>query len=80
MKKWNNPELMILGVEKTQEDDCTCEPTLFKVEGKNQHYCHSDGKWHDQGCGHSHGGGACKDPAHGWSESHKASCCCLGLS
>lgn len=66
MKNWAKPEVKNLGFENT-----------FSNGGNGgEHWCHTLNEWHGNGCGHNHGGGACKDPNHPWDEAHKASCCC----
>ena len=80
MKEWNNPELLSLGVENTFEEEL--DP---QAKPENTHWCHAAnngaGGWHETDkCTHNHGGGACKDPSHQWSEAHKSSCCCIGQS
>ena len=66
----------MLGLENTNDD-----AEAYKNDKDNVHFCHAINDWHStEDCTHNHGGGACKDPAHGWSEEHKSSCCCIGLS
>lgn len=75
MKNWAKPEVKNLGFENTYEDIETA------ASKPNIHFCHSINDWHStEGCTHNHGGGACKDPAHQWSEAHKSSCCCVGTN
>ena len=49
MKKWNNPELLSLGVENTFEQD------VF-AQDKNHHPCHKNGA-SEQHSGHHNGKG-----------------------
>lgn len=75
MKNWAKPEVKNLGFENTYEDG-----TEYK-KPSNTHFCHAINGFHStKDCTHNHGGGACKDPTHQWSEAHKSSCCCVGLS
>ena len=65
MKEWNNPQLFSLGIENTFED--------------NIHYCHSEGKYHLNGCGHSRNNQhqTSDHPAHNWDGNpHVSKCCC----
>ena len=81
MKKWENPQLSLLGIEKTNHQFCMCGATKDKTE-KNQHYCHRDGIWHQNNCMSLHQGHdqSAKCPSggnHEWAgQSHKSSCCC----
>lgn len=79
MKKWNNPELMILGVENTSDDT---------------HYCHKEGVAgctpnskgdHRDPTGKDHfwSGNECNIDHKGLGESTSngnSKCCCFGLS
>ena len=82
MKKWNNPELMILGVEDTED---TCDGNHYVIiDGimqidPNKHPCHKTGNGEHggnddvdvPGLGKGHIATTCK--AHEY-------CCCYGLS
>lgn len=80
MKKWNNPELLSLGVENTFEGDCDC--TVGGVtfagnansSGNNNHPCHKNQTHNGQhnGKGHTVSIG-CPDQTHDF-------CCCYGVS
>lgn len=80
MKKWNNPELLSLGVENTFTQ-CTCDATtIAKDPDKNVHYCHYDGKTHQNNCpslkeGHKQSD-KCPDGGNHWSYPHVSACCC----
>ncbi len=60
MKKWNNPELLSLGVENTFEGACDCGAALYGDDTstdysiKNMHFCHNfsetGGTWHRNNC------------------------------
>ena len=89
MKKWENPRLSLLGIEKTKTNElCNCGATLYSTEystDKNQHYCHRDGIWHRNNCpslnqGHFQSGSRCPSGGnHEWAgQSHKSNCCCAG--
>ena len=79
MKKWENPQLSVLGIEKTNQQFCMCGATKDKTE-KNQHYCHYDEKWHQNNCSSLKEGHQQNDPCsgdHEWAgEAHKSKCCC----
>ena len=84
MKKWENPQLSVLGIEKTNQQFCMCGATRDKTD-KNQHYCHYDNLWHQNNCtslkeGHFQSGSNCPTGGdHEWKgESHKSNCCCAG--
>ena len=88
MKKWNNPKLMMLGLENTNEINEIANGGLPDDNNGNQHYCHYYNEFHTNNCtsynpdnnGHTHTqSGNCKDGVH-WNESHKSKCCCAGLS
>ena len=92
MKKWENPQLSLLGIEKTKSAVCPiCNGTTFKQPSDNnhgnQHYCHRDGVWHQNNCtslnvGHFQSGSNCPNGGyHEWKgESHKSNCCCAGVT
>ncbi len=84
MKKWNNPKLMMLGVENT-EDTCNGDHYII-IDGimpidPSKHLCHKTGNGEHggnddidvpgQGKGHPFTGNICKD---------HDDCCCFGLS
>ena len=78
MKKWNKPQLFSLGVENTftELDECTCDATTY-ASSKNQHFCHSDNQYHENGCKKTQGhyrNDKC-DEVH-WASSHDSKCCC----
>ena len=83
MKKWNNPELLSLGVESTFDGDCTCgvvgsivEASTFKAK-KNP--CHKTGNGEHggkdnvdvPGVGNGHIATSCDDHDY---------CCCYTVS
>ena len=85
MKKWNNPELLSLGVENTFEDSCSCGAQLFKSEegdsdnNGNQHYCHVDKIAHANNCVSWQNSDHRKDEQCSgphWSYAHVSKCCC----
>lgn len=84
MKKWENPQLSLLGIEKTKSLYCPiCNTTKDAV--KNEHYCHRDNLWHRNNCtslgeGHFQSGSRCPSGGnHEWAgQSHKSNCCCGG--
>ena len=83
MKKWENPQLSLLGIEKTKSLYCPiCNTTKDAV--KNEHYCHRDGVWHRNNCmslqqGHDQSAKCPNDGNHEWAgEAHKSKCCCKG--
>lgn len=82
MKKWNNPELVMLGVENTKEGVCDCGATTYRTPN-NEHFCHRDNLWHRNNCtslnqGHYQSGSKCPTGGnHEWAgEAHKSNCCC----
>ena len=89
MKKWNNPELLSLGVENTFSDtteNCFQELTTFK-NGQNTilHWCHAanngNGDWVDNtSCTHprSNHHNNPDQPEHDWAGNPKISKCCCG--
>ena len=92
MKKWNNPELMMLGVENTQEGGCThSDVSLFNSDGdtglNKGHYCHQPfdpcpGGNNDHSAAgnknHVFTGKVC--PEHNDANEGNEACCCYGLS
>ena len=77
MKKWNSPEICMLGVEKTMTEDD------IEVIVDNIHYCHKEEKYHLNGCGHPRNNQdhISDDPDHNWDgQPHVSKCCCAGLS
>ena len=92
MKKWNNPELLSLGVENTFEGDCTCSvvgtidgSTTFKAE---KHPCHKTGNgWHNGSGNHNNGveqnghipSVGCTNEGH-YDNDGNIMCCCYGVS
>ena len=80
MKKWENPELSFLGIERTQNEGCPQCVTMFASSGTgSQHYCHRDKILHDANCP------SLKDDKHykddkcsgiHWNYAHVSKCCC----
>ena len=81
MKKWENPELSFLGIEKTREGVCDCGATTYRAPN-NQHYCHRDNLWHRNNCmslqqGHFQSGSNCNGDHSFWGgKPHESNCCC----
>lgn len=71
MKKWKRPELLVLGIESTNE------------KGKpNMHYCHKFGVVHATNeCKSDHpvSGNCPEKDSHKWNEGKLSNCCCYGL-
>ena len=85
MKKWNNPELLSLGVENTFEE----LDTQAANKPINVHYCHnknadgSDIGWHpNDTCNNSKDNGCKGTDLCNWKgEPHKSKCCgTIGVS
>lgn len=81
MKKWETPELSVLGIEKTKTT-CECGATTYRTAA-NEHYCHRDNVWHRNNCsslnqGHFQSGSNCPTGGnHEWAgAAHKSNCCC----
>ena len=87
MKKWENPQLSFLGIEKTKSVVCPiCDGTTYaKDPEKNQHYCHRDNIWHQNNCmslqqGHVQSAKCPTGGNHEWAgQPHKSKCCCGGV-
>ena len=85
MKKWNNPELLSLGVENTF-DDCFGATVFAPGQNNGTHYCHKtkgdhnppdNGKPDGQGISHTRSG-YCK--THWDKTSEYSKCCCAPAS
>ena len=90
MKKWNNPELMILGVEDTED---TCDGNHYVIiDGimqidSNKHPCHKTGNGEHNNNGNHDGDGG-NNVANPGQQGHVVSvgcpdhkfCCCYALS
>lgn len=81
MKKWNNPELMVLGVENTRDD----EWSEFGIG--NHHYCHRDDNNECENGDNHKDDGASNPTEHVFTGSKcsvhgpgNSKCCCFGLS
>ena len=81
MKKWVNPDIMELGIGRTE-----CEETGIELIDSASHFCHAlDVEHINKGCNasgqgdgeivHTHNN-PCKVDDHLWNNSKKSSCCC----
>lgn len=80
MKKWNNPELMILGVESTKQIECDFPTTYDPNSPIQHHYCHLNPSHNHSSS--QHNGDAATGRKHWVSENcdEHEYCCCHGLS
>lgn len=81
MKKWNNPELMVLGVENTNEDQLGLPDGGVTFDSWGWHNCHRQPDQHSGNCSNGDGHtptkvGVCSIHTEPIKGHEQYSCCC----
>lgn len=82
MKKWNNPELMVLGVENTEDNCFDYAGAIASDNDNNIHFCHKLDEYHENhgngnGDGHIRNGKCPVENHPHWQGPGGSNCCCL---